>query len=183
MAVDPTSHRIAAVVCQLLQLPSTDASKGDSGQDTLLVRIRTTSGLEGIGEVEGSSSVAMAVIDAPTVWYKASGLRALLLGKDPLDTEVLWRTMCESGCWLAGWPRTNQHALPLASRRHCCACFSTSCPRSQRHATSLTLPGSLTLHTHAAQSAGLVCCVRVYCRRPFGVLRPPCGGDPGDGGH
>jgi len=93
---NPASHRITHVVCQLLQLPSTEAGKGDSGQDTLLVRVRTDSGLEGVGEVEGSSSVAMAVIDAPTVWYKASGLRALLIGQDPLDTEVLWKKMYDA---------------------------------------------------------------------------------------
>ena len=46
------SPKIAKVVAQVLRLPDVDVDKGDSGQDTLIVRVVTEDGMEGYGEVE-----------------------------------------------------------------------------------------------------------------------------------
>ena len=84
--------KIQRVIAQILRLPQV-ADKAAGTQDTLLVRIQTDSGLEGIGEVDSSPEVAKAVIDAPFSHSLACGLRELLIGEDPLDTERLWDKM------------------------------------------------------------------------------------------
>jgi L-rhamnonate dehydratase len=88
---------IKQVVAQILRLPEVDGSKGDSGQDTLLVRIVTECGLVGFGEVEAQPEVAKAIIDAPRSWggkkIGASGLRVELVGENALDHERLWNKM------------------------------------------------------------------------------------------
>ena len=85
------------MVAQILRLPEVDGSKGDSGQDTLIVRVTTECGLVGIGEVEAQPEIAKAIIDAPRSWggkkIGASGLRAELLGENALDHERLWNKM------------------------------------------------------------------------------------------
>jgi hypothetical protein len=53
------SPRIAKVVAQVLRLPDVDPDKGDSGQDTLIIRVVTECGLEGYGEVEAQPEVAI----------------------------------------------------------------------------------------------------------------------------
>ena len=59
---------ITQIVAQILRLPQVDGTKGDSGQDTLVVRVVTDCGLVGIGEVEAQPEIAKAVIDAPRSW-------------------------------------------------------------------------------------------------------------------
>jgi len=88
--------KIQRVIAQILRLPQVKAKTAGT-QDTLLVRIQTDSGLEGIGEVDSSPEVAKAVIDAPLSHNVACGLRELLIGEDPLDTERLWDKMYR-GC-------------------------------------------------------------------------------------
>ena len=56
--------KITQLVCQVLRVESVDA-KTASCQDVALVRIRTDSGLEGIGEADASPEVVQSVIDAP----------------------------------------------------------------------------------------------------------------------
>ncbi|MDR5733984.1 mandelate racemase/muconate lactonizing enzyme family protein [Caballeronia sp. LZ025] len=60
-----------------------------TGRSTTVVRIRTTDGIEGWGETFSVGlqppEIAATVID--------SALKPLLLGQNPLDTEVLWNTM------------------------------------------------------------------------------------------
>jgi len=84
--------KITQVVCQILRIPSVEA-KTASSQDALLVRIRTDEGLEGIGEADASPEVVKAVIDAPFSHNIACGLRALLLGENPLESERLRQKM------------------------------------------------------------------------------------------
>jgi len=83
---------IERVVTQILRLPHVDAKTAGT-QDTLLVRIQTDTGLEGVGEVDSSPEVAKAIIDAPFSHNTACGLRQLLIGEDPLDIERLWDKM------------------------------------------------------------------------------------------
>src|SRR6476646_9012871 len=84
--------KIAQVVCQILRVPNIVA-KTASSQDSVLVRVRTDNGLEGIGEADSSPEVVKAIIDAPFSHNIACGLRELLIGQNPLETERLWQHM------------------------------------------------------------------------------------------
>ena len=54
--------KITEVVCQILRIPNIQA-KTASSQDSVLVRIRTDTGLEGVGEADSSPEVVKAIID------------------------------------------------------------------------------------------------------------------------
>ncbi|MBX9627990.1 MAG: mandelate racemase/muconate lactonizing enzyme family protein [Gemmataceae bacterium] len=84
--------KIAQVVCQILRIPNITA-KTASSQDSVLVRVRTDDGLEGVGEADSSPEVVKAVVDAPFSHNIACGLRQLLVGQNPLDHERLWQLM------------------------------------------------------------------------------------------
>jgi L-rhamnonate dehydratase len=92
--------RITDVEALLLRQPGEiDAAAADGSQDGLLVRVHTDEGLIGIGEVDSQPHVARAVIDAPASHKNATGLRALLVGQDPLDVDALWRRMFEGSIY------------------------------------------------------------------------------------
>src|SRR5947207_1195072 len=84
--------KITEVVCQILRIPNIIA-KTASSQDSVLVRIRTDTGLEGVGEADSSPEVVKAIIDAPFSHNIACGLRQLLIGENPLENERLWQKM------------------------------------------------------------------------------------------
>lgn len=84
--------KITEIVCQILRIKNVEA-KTASSQDSVLVRIRTDNGLEGIGEADSSPEMVKAVIDAPFSHNVATGLRQLLIGENPLETERLWQKM------------------------------------------------------------------------------------------
>ncbi|HEY1186846.1 MAG TPA: mandelate racemase/muconate lactonizing enzyme family protein [Gemmata sp.] len=84
--------KITQVVCQILRIPSV-AAKTASSQDSVLVRVRTDDGLEGVGEADSSPEVVKAIIDAPFSHNIACGLRQILVGENPLDHERLWQKM------------------------------------------------------------------------------------------
>jgi L-rhamnonate dehydratase len=84
--------KITEVVCQILRIPNVQA-KTASSQDSVLVRVRTDTGLEGVGEADSSPEVVKAIIDAPFSHNIACGLRQLLVGEDPLEHERLWQKM------------------------------------------------------------------------------------------
>ncbi|MCC7476015.1 MAG: mandelate racemase/muconate lactonizing enzyme family protein [Pirellulales bacterium] len=84
--------RIREVICQLLRNP-TVLHRTASSQDAVLVRIRTDSGLEGIGEADSQPEVVKAIIDAPYSHNIACGLRELLVGENALETDRLWQKM------------------------------------------------------------------------------------------
>lgn len=81
---------VTEVEALVLRQHSVDASKADGGQDTLLVRVHTDEGLVGIGEVDSSPEVAAAAILAPESNAVVRGLRSLLIGSDPMDTDTVW---------------------------------------------------------------------------------------------
>ncbi|MEZ6047231.1 MAG: hypothetical protein R3C11_16945 [Planctomycetaceae bacterium] len=56
--------KIEQVVCQILRSKSV-TNKTASCQDSVLVRVRTDTGLEGIAEADSSPEVVKAIIDAP----------------------------------------------------------------------------------------------------------------------
>jgi L-rhamnonate dehydratase len=84
--------KITHVICQVLRVGNV-AAKTASCQDAVLVRIRADDGLEGIGEADSSPEVVKAIVDAPFSHNIACGLRELLIGENPLETERLWQKM------------------------------------------------------------------------------------------
>lgn len=84
--------KITQVICQILRIPNIQA-KTASSQDSVLVRVRTDNGLEGIGEADSSPEMVKAAVDAPFSHNIACGLRELLIGENPLETERLWQKM------------------------------------------------------------------------------------------
>lgn len=65
----------------------------DSGQDALIVRITTDNGIVGIGEVDSAPLAAKGAIEGPYSHTITSGLKHLIIGEDPLETEYLWDKM------------------------------------------------------------------------------------------
>ena len=65
----------------------------DGIQDLLVVEVVTDEGIVGIGEVHTSPLIAQAVIQAPLSHVSSRGLREIVLGRDPLQREVLWNDM------------------------------------------------------------------------------------------
>ncbi len=88
--------KITNVEALYLRLPTIDETRTDSSQDALIIRISTDAGIVGWGEVDGCPSVAKAIIEAPVSHTQVKGLRHILLGQDPLQTESLWKRMYES---------------------------------------------------------------------------------------
>ncbi|MFQ5734520.1 MAG: mandelate racemase/muconate lactonizing enzyme family protein [Planctomycetaceae bacterium] len=84
--------KITQIICQILRVPAVEA-KTASSQDAVIVRVRTDSGLEGVGEADASPEVVKAIVDAPFSHNIACGLREILLGENPLETERLWQLM------------------------------------------------------------------------------------------
>jgi L-alanine-DL-glutamate epimerase-like enolase superfamily enzyme len=84
--------KITEIICQVVRIPTVEA-KTASSQDSVLVRVRTDDGLEGIGEADSSPEMVKAVIDAPFSHNIATGLRQLLIGENPLETDRLWQLM------------------------------------------------------------------------------------------
>ncbi|MBC8325919.1 MAG: mandelate racemase/muconate lactonizing enzyme family protein [Verrucomicrobia subdivision 3 bacterium] len=84
--------KIKQVICQVLRLESVE-NKTASSQDAVIVRIRTDTGLEGVGEADSSPEVVKAIIDAPFSHNVACGLREMLLGENPLETDRLWQKL------------------------------------------------------------------------------------------
>jgi L-alanine-DL-glutamate epimerase-like enolase superfamily enzyme len=84
--------KISKIICQILRVRSVE-KKTASSQDVVLVRVRTNSGLEGIGEADASPEAVKAIVDAPFSHNIACGLREILLGENPLETERLWQKM------------------------------------------------------------------------------------------
>ena len=65
----------------------------DSGQDALIVRVHTDAGISGLGEVDSNPMAAKGAIEGPFSHSLASGLRELVVGEDPFETEKIWHKM------------------------------------------------------------------------------------------
>ncbi len=61
-----SAMKITEVVCQILRIKHVQA-KTASSQDSVLVRVRTDTGLEGIGEADSSPEVVKAIFVARTL--------------------------------------------------------------------------------------------------------------------
>ena len=76
----------------------------------LLVKVETDAGVTGWGEAFTAPDLIRAIIEAEYVGPRRSGLKALLLGEDPTDTEQLWQRMAQ-GTLLLGRDGVANHAM------------------------------------------------------------------------
>ena len=65
----------------------------DSGQDALIIRVQTDEGITGIGEVDSSPMAVHGIVHGPFSHTICCGLRELLIGEDPFQTEYLFQKM------------------------------------------------------------------------------------------
>src|SRR6266566_2944624 len=77
-----------------LRLPEV-TERCDGSQETLIVRVHTDVGIIGIGEVDSSSLVAKAIIEAPLSHKISRGLAECVLGQDPFEIDRLIHRMYE----------------------------------------------------------------------------------------
>lgn len=84
--------KITDVETIIVRLPVVEMI-ADGTQDALLVLVRTDEGITGVGEVDSSPEVIRAIVNAPPSHSLCSGLRELLIGKDPLNVRQLWDVM------------------------------------------------------------------------------------------
>lgn len=91
--------KIADVQAFHVRAPDLDQERTDSSQDALIVQVTTDTGVIGYGEVDSAPQVAKAVIELRGSHRIARGLREVLLGQDPLQTEQLWARMHEASLY------------------------------------------------------------------------------------
>ena len=82
--------KITDVICHVLLDAGYERDATSSAQDSIVVEIRTDEGIIGFGETDLNAWIARACIEAPGMHTMDLGLRELLLGQDPIDTEALW---------------------------------------------------------------------------------------------
>jgi L-alanine-DL-glutamate epimerase-like enolase superfamily enzyme len=73
-----------------LRVANLDATANDGSQETLIVKIHTDAEFTGIGEVDASSSMVKAVLEAPSSHNWSLSFQDMLIGENPLDVERLW---------------------------------------------------------------------------------------------
>jgi L-alanine-DL-glutamate epimerase-like enolase superfamily enzyme len=86
--------KITRVEPILLRLPEV-TERCDGSQETLIVKVQTDEGITGIGEVDSSSLVAKAIIEAPISHKICRGLAECVLGQDPFEIDRLIHRMYE----------------------------------------------------------------------------------------
>jgi len=86
--------RITRVEPIHLRLPAV-TERCDGSQETLIVKVHTDAGIVGVGEVDSSSLVAKAIIEAPLSHKISRGLAECVLGQDPFEIDRLIHRMYE----------------------------------------------------------------------------------------
>ncbi|MFB6136193.1 MAG: mandelate racemase/muconate lactonizing enzyme family protein [Halobacteriaceae archaeon] len=84
---------ITDVVVHTLSLEAVEGSRADGTQDACIIEVETDEGITGVGEADSSPAVVEAIVGAPESHDKSSGLKEVLVGRDPFDVEVLWNEM------------------------------------------------------------------------------------------
>lgn len=69
---------------------------GDGSQDTVVVRVHTDEGITGVGEADSSPYVVREIINCPASHIVCKGLKDVIIGMDPFDTDVIWDKMYQS---------------------------------------------------------------------------------------
>ncbi len=86
--------KITRVEAIHLRLPDVN-ERCDGSQETLVVKVHTDAGIVGLGEVDSSSHVARAIIEAPLSHKICRGLAECVMGQDPCEIERLIHRMYE----------------------------------------------------------------------------------------
>jgi L-rhamnonate dehydratase len=81
-----------------LRLPDVN-ERCDGSQETLVVKVHTDAGITGVGEVDSSSHVAKAIIEAPLSHKICRGLAECVLGEDPFEIDRLIHRMYEGSIY------------------------------------------------------------------------------------
>src|ERR1041384_5509577 len=82
----------------------------DSGQDALIIKVSTDAGITGLGEVDSAPLAVREVICGPYSHTITAGLKHLLIGEDPFQTEFLWHMMYQGNIY-AGRRGIGIHAM------------------------------------------------------------------------
>ena len=90
--------KITEVETIYLRLPQV-RDQADSGQDALIVLVHTDAGITGIGEVDSSPMAVHGAIHGPFSHAITSGLREIVVGEDPFETERLWHKMYQQNIY------------------------------------------------------------------------------------
>src|SRR5262245_29998575 len=90
--------RITRVEPIHLRLPDVN-ERCDGSQETLIVVVHTDAGITGVGEVDSSSVVAKAIIEAPLSHKICRGLAQCVLGEDPFEIDRLVHRMLEGSIY------------------------------------------------------------------------------------
>ncbi|MGB3539178.1 MAG: mandelate racemase/muconate lactonizing enzyme family protein [Mesorhizobium sp.] len=85
--------KITDIECHVLLAPDMSTGSTSSAQDSFIVIIRTDEGISGLGESDVNPWIAKACIEAPGTHTMGLGIKDMLIGADPLQTEELWRKM------------------------------------------------------------------------------------------
>lgn len=84
--------RITDVEVIHLRVPAINADC-EWGEDAIVVKVHTNTGLVGIGESDSSPLVVQAAIEAPQTNFYCNGLKRSLIDENPLEIERLWNKM------------------------------------------------------------------------------------------
>src|SRR5262249_56985727 len=84
----PAAMKIPRVEPIHLRLPEVN-ERCDGSQETLVVKVHTDAGLTGVGEVDSSSLVAKAIIEAPLSHKICRALAECVVAQDPFMIDRL----------------------------------------------------------------------------------------------
>ena len=84
--------------------------QADSGQDAILIKVHTDEGITGIGEVDSAPLAVKGFIHGPYSHTICKGLKHILIGQDPFQTEYLWQRMYDENIYV-GRRATAIHAM------------------------------------------------------------------------
>ncbi len=74
---------------------------GDGTQDSVIIRIDTDEGIYGVAEVDSAPYLVKQAIDMPDSHSAQRGMRNILTGLDPMETEVIWDQLYTSAYYYA----------------------------------------------------------------------------------
>ncbi|MGH9511413.1 MAG: mandelate racemase/muconate lactonizing enzyme family protein [Terriglobales bacterium] len=72
----------------------------DSGQDALIIKVSTDEGITGIGEVDSAPSAVQGLVNGAFSHTLCCGLKQLLIGEDPFQTEYLFHKMFRNNIYI-----------------------------------------------------------------------------------
>jgi L-alanine-DL-glutamate epimerase-like enolase superfamily enzyme len=101
--------KITGVEAIYVRQPDVKA-RADSGQDAVLIKVHTDEGITGIGEVDSAPLAVKGYIDGPYSHTVCKGLKHVLIGEDPFQTEYLWQRMYDENIYV-GRRATAIHAM------------------------------------------------------------------------